>query len=118
MDCSLYRELLEANTGVDSHKINKLIGIYAQVPSVPKLKATRASLGSTEDGVESWRCRGTAADSHPALAGREAAELNATLSGPVGRGPVPRHARALRRRSGSGDPELQKPVSRHARAPQ
>ena len=44
MDCSIYRKLLEANTGVDSHKRDKLLSIYAQVPSVPKLKATRASL--------------------------------------------------------------------------
>ena len=62
MDCSIYRELLEANTGVDSHKIDKLLGIYAQVPSVPKLKATRASLAALKMALN----RGDAAALPPA----------------------------------------------------
>ena len=51
MDCSIYRELLEAHTSVDSHKRDKLIRIYAQVPSVPKLKATRAALAALKTAL-------------------------------------------------------------------
>lgn len=51
MNCSTYRKILEANTRVDSHKRNKLIKIYAQMPSVPKLKATRASLAALKTAL-------------------------------------------------------------------
>ncbi len=51
MYCSIYRKLLEANTGVNSHKRNKLVSIYAQVPSVTKLKATRALLADLKTAL-------------------------------------------------------------------
>ena len=45
MNGSIYQKILEACENVDSVKRSKLLRIYLHIPSLPKLRAIRASLG-------------------------------------------------------------------------
>ena len=45
MNGLIYQKILEACENVDSVKRGKLLRIYLHIPSLPKLRAIRASLG-------------------------------------------------------------------------
>ncbi len=51
MGCSIYRKLLESHGDLGSEKINKLLKIYLQVPSLPTLQAARVSLGELKTAL-------------------------------------------------------------------
>jgi len=51
MDCAIYRKLLESHGDLESDKINKLLEIYLQTPSLPALKAARVSLGELKTAL-------------------------------------------------------------------
>ena len=44
MNYSTYQKILEGYEGVDSIKRSKLLSVYLHIPSLPKLRAIRASL--------------------------------------------------------------------------
>ncbi len=44
MKGSIYQKILEGHKNVDSIKRSKLLRIYLHIPSLPKLRAVRASL--------------------------------------------------------------------------
>ena len=44
MNDSKYQKILDGYEGVDSIKRSKLLSIYLRIPSLPKLRAIRASL--------------------------------------------------------------------------
>ena len=50
MPGSIYQKIWEAGKGMDSARRGKLLRIYLHIPSLPKLRALRASL---------WELKGT-----------------------------------------------------------
>ena len=44
MSCSAYQKILEEYGDVDCAKRSKLLRVYLHIPSLPKLRAIRASL--------------------------------------------------------------------------
>ena len=51
MDCSIYRELLEAQGDMERDEINKYLKIYLQAPSLPTLRAVRVSLVELKEAL-------------------------------------------------------------------
>lgn len=52
MDCSTYRKILEEYEDIDSIKRCKLLRIYFHIPSLPKLRAIRASLADLKNALK------------------------------------------------------------------